>query len=76
VCNAAVNVELLRRVPGADRVLESDTTNAAGKYYFHRRARTDQRVYVRFVGFQDIVAGHSHTCGASVSKQFRIRVSR
>jgi hypothetical protein len=75
-CKAFVSVELMRRVPGPDRVLQSDTTDAEGEYFFLRRPRTDQRVYVRFAGFQQVVAGHDHTCGGSASRQFRLRVQR
>jgi hypothetical protein len=76
VCKSLVSVELMRKVPGADRVLQSDVTDAEGEYYFLRRPRGDQRVYVRFAGFQDIVADHSHTCGGSVSSEFMLDVRR
>jgi hypothetical protein len=75
-CNSLVSVELLRRVPGPDRILEGDTTDADGEYFFLRRPRGDQRLYVRFAGFQDVVPGHSHTCGASASREIRLRVAR
>jgi hypothetical protein len=75
-CNALVSVELLRRVPGPDRVLEGDTTDADGEYFFLRRPRGDQRLYVRFAGFQDVVTGHSHACGASASREILLRVAR
>jgi hypothetical protein len=76
VCNSLVSVELMRMVPGADRVLESDVTDAEGEYYFLRRPRGDQRVYVRFAGFMDVTAGHIHTCGGSVSRGFLLNVRR
>jgi hypothetical protein len=76
VCKSLVSVQLMRRVPGADRVLQSDVTDAEGEYYFLRRPRGDQRVYVRFAGFQDITPGHSHTCGGSVSSEFLLDVRR
>jgi hypothetical protein len=75
-CNALVTVELMRRVPGSDRVLEGDTTDGDGEYYFLRRPRNDQRVYVRFTGFQEVVAGHNHACGGSASREIRLNVSR
>jgi hypothetical protein len=75
-CKSFVFVELMRRVPGPDRALQGDTTDAEGEYFFLRRARNDQRLYVRFAGFQQVVAGHNHTCGASVSQQFRLNVRR
>jgi hypothetical protein len=75
-CNALVAVELLRRVPGPDRVLEGDTTDSDGEYSFLRRPRGDQRLYVRFAGFQDVVTGHSHTCGGSASREILLRVNR
>jgi hypothetical protein len=74
VCKALVSVELLRRVPGPDRVLEADTTDANGEYSFLRRPRGDQRVYVRFEGITDIITGHSHVCGATVSRELRLNV--
>jgi hypothetical protein len=75
-CVAGVPVELIRRVPGPDRVLQVDVTDSEGEYFFLRRPRTDQRVYVRFAGSHVVVTGHDHTCGGSVSPQFRLRVQR
>jgi hypothetical protein len=76
VCKTLVNVELLRRVPGPDRVLEADSTNANGEFSFLRRPRGDQRLYVRFAGIADVVTGHSHLCGGSVSRELRLNVRR
>ena len=74
-CFAGVTVELVRTIQNAgERVLQVKPTNAEGEYWFKRRVRKDQRWFVRFPGFQSIVAGHSHTCGADVSKGIRIRV--
>jgi hypothetical protein len=75
-CFAAVTVELVRTIQNVgERVLGTTTTNTQGKYWFKRRVRKDQRWFVRFDGFQSVVAGHSHTCGFAVSKGVRIRVA-
>jgi hypothetical protein len=76
VCKSQVTVELMRRVPGADRVLQSDVTDAEGEYYFLRRPRNDQRVFVRLETFQDITPGHSHACAGSASSEFLLAVRR
>jgi hypothetical protein len=76
VCKDFVVVELLRRVPGPDRVLTSTTTNGEGEYFFLRRPRGDQEVYARFAGFHDVVAGHDHNCGGSVSREIFLGVRR
>lgn len=73
-CFAGVTVSLQRRVPGADRVLETKLTNPDGEYWFLRRARGDQRLYVLFPGFVDVSSGHSHTCGGSVSREVLLNV--
>jgi hypothetical protein len=75
-CKSFVLVELMRRIPGPDRVLQGDATDAEGEYMFLRRPRSDQRLYVRFAGFQQVVAGHDHMCGGSASRQFRLNVRR
>jgi hypothetical protein len=64
----------MRRVPGNDRVLQTDMTDTEGEYSFLRRPRGDQRLYVRFVGLQEVVPDHLHSCAASVSKQFDLNV--
>jgi hypothetical protein len=75
-CFAGVTVELVRTIQNVgERVLETTTTNGQGKYWFKRRARRDQRWFVRFPGFQSIVTGHSHTCGPDNSKGIRIRIA-
>jgi hypothetical protein len=75
-CFAGVTVELVRTIQNVgERVLETTTTNGQGKYWFKRRVRKDQRWLVRFPGFQSIVAGHNHVCGASGSKGIRIRIA-
>jgi hypothetical protein len=75
-CFAGVTVELVRTIQNVgERVLETTSTNGQGKYWFKRRVRKDQRWLVRFPGFQSIVTGHSHTCGADSSKGIRIRIS-
>jgi hypothetical protein len=75
-CFAGVTVELVRTIKNVgERVLLSTTTGGNGKYWFKRRVRKDQRWFVRFPGFQSIVAGHSHTCGLAVSKGIRIRIA-
>jgi hypothetical protein len=76
VCKDFVVVELLRRVPGPDRILGSTTTDGDGDYFFLRRPRGDQELYVRFAGFHDVVAGHDHTCGGSVSRVIFLGVRR
>jgi hypothetical protein len=58
-----------------ERVLGTTTTNSQGKYWFKRRVKKDQRWFVRFPGFQSVVAGHSHICGLNVSKGVRIRIA-
>jgi hypothetical protein len=75
VCESGRPVQLMRRVPGNDRVLETDMTDTEGEYSFLRRPRGDQRVYVRFVGLQEVIPEHLHTCAASLSKQFDLNVS-
>ena len=76
-CFAGVNVELVRVIKNVgERILEVDPTNVEGEYSFKRRVRKNQTWYVRFPGFQTVVAGHSHTCGAAASRQVRIRVQR
>ncbi|MGH2656508.1 MAG: hypothetical protein ACRDIZ_07410 [Actinomycetota bacterium] len=75
-CFAAVSVQLVRVIQNVgERVLKETSTNAGGNYWFKRRVRKDQRWFVRFPGFQTIVAGHSHTCSAAVSKGVRIRIA-
>jgi hypothetical protein len=75
-CFAGVTAELVRVVQNVgERVLQVKTTSAEGEYWFKRRVRKDQRWFVRFPGFQSVVAGHSHTCGAAVSKGIRIRIA-
>src|SRR5918996_131896 len=75
-CFAGVTAELVRVVQNVgERVLQVKTTSAEGEYWFKRRVRKDQRWFVRFPGFQSVVAGHSHTCGGAVSKGIRIRVA-
>jgi hypothetical protein len=75
-CFSGVTVELVRTIQNVgERVLEATTTNGQGKYWFKRRVKKDQRWFVRFPGFQSIVAGHSHTCGLAVSKGVRIRIA-
>jgi hypothetical protein len=75
-CFAGVTVELVRTIQNVgERILEATTTNGQGKYWFKRRVGKDQRWFVRFPGFQSVVAGHSHTCGADVSKGIRIRIA-
>ena len=75
-CFAAVTVELVRTIQDVgERVLKSTTTGGNGKYWFTRRVRKNQRWYVRFPGFQSIVAGHSHMCGLATSKGIRIRIA-
>jgi hypothetical protein len=75
-CFAGVTVELVRVIKNVgERVLQVKPTNAEGEYWFKRRVRKNQRWFVRFPGFQSIVTGHSHTCGAAVSKGVRIRVT-
>lgn len=74
-CFAGVTAELVRVIQNVgERVLQVKTTSAEGEYWFKRRVRKNQRWFVRFPGFQSIVAGHSHTCGPAVSKGVRIRV--
>jgi len=75
VCEAGRPVQLMRRVPGNDRVLQTDMTDTEGEYYFLRRPRGDQRLYVRFVGVQEVIPEHLHSCAASVSAQFDLKVS-
>jgi hypothetical protein len=75
-CFAGVTAELVRVVQNVgERVLQVKTTSAEGEYWFKRRVRKDQRWFVRFPGFQSVVAGHSHTCGVAASKGIRIRIS-
>jgi hypothetical protein len=75
-CFAAVSVQLVRVIQNVgERVLKETSTNAGGNYWFKRRVRKDQRWFVRFPGFQSIVAGHSHTCGDAASKGIRIRIA-
>jgi hypothetical protein len=75
-CYAGVTVELVRTIQNVgERVLGTTTTNSQGKYWFKRRVKKDQRWFVRFPGFQTVVAGHSHTCGLAVSKGVRIRIA-
>jgi hypothetical protein len=75
-CFAGVTAELVRVIQNVgERVLQVKTTSAEGEYWFKRRVRKDQRWFVRFPGFQSVVAGHSHTCGAAASKGIRIRIS-
>jgi hypothetical protein len=74
VCESGRSVQLMRRVPGNDRVLETDSTDTQGEYFFLRRPRGDQRLYVRFVGVQEVIPDHLHSCAASVSKQFELNV--
>jgi hypothetical protein len=76
VCKDFVVVELLRRVPGPDRTLGSTTTDGDGDYFFLRRPRGDQELYARFAGFHDVVAGHDHNCGGSVSRTILLGVRR
>jgi hypothetical protein len=76
VCQAGLPVQLLRRVPGPDRVLETDITDTEGEYSFLRRPRGDQLVYVRFEGIQDVVTDHLHTCGATASRELQLKVRR
>jgi hypothetical protein len=75
VCESGRPVQLMRRVPGNDRVLQTDMTDTEGEYYFLRRPRGDQRLYVRFVGLQEVIPDHLHSCAASVSAQFDLKVS-
>jgi hypothetical protein len=75
VCEAGLPVRLMRRVPGNDRVLETDTTDTEGEYSFLRRPRGDQSLYVSFAGIQDVVTGHLHTCAGAVSKQIELNVA-
>jgi len=75
-CFAGVTAELVRVIQNVgERVLQVKTTSAEGEYWFKRRVRKDQRWFVRFPGFQSIVAGHSHTCGDAASKGIRIRIA-
>jgi hypothetical protein len=75
-CFAGVTVELVRVVQNVgERVLKSTTTGGNGNYWFKRRVRKNQRWFVRFPGFQTVVAGHSHTCGLATSKGIRIRIA-
>jgi hypothetical protein len=73
-CESGRSVQLMRRVPGNDRVLETDSTDTEGEYSFLRRPRGDQRLYVRFVAVQEVIPEHLHSCAASVSKQFELNV--
>ena len=75
-CYDGVTVELVRTIQNVgERVLGTTTTNTQGKYWFKRRVKKNQRWFVRFPGFQFVVAGHSHTCGLAVSKGVRIRIA-
>jgi hypothetical protein len=77
-CYAGVTVNLNRRVPGADRILQTDITDPEGEYFFLRRPRGDQRLYTSFLGFDkvftDSTGTHHHTCGGSASPEFRLNV--
>lgn len=74
-CFAGVTVELVRVIKNVgERVLQVKTTSAEGEYWFKRRVGKDQRWYVRFPGFQTVVTGHSHTCGADASRLVKIRI--
>jgi len=73
-CFAGVLVELVRIRQGVEKILEVDQADAQGEYAFKRRPRRDERLFARFPGFVEVVAGHSHTCGAAVSRVVRIRV--
>lgn len=78
-CYAGVTVNLYRRVPGPDRVLETDLTDPEGEYFFLRRPRGDQRVYSTFAGldqvFTDSAGTHHHTCGGSASRELDLNVA-
>jgi hypothetical protein len=75
VCESGLSVRLMRRVPGNDRVLETDTTDTEGEYSFLRRPRGDQELYVRFAGVEDVIPDHLHTCLGAVSKEIKLNVS-
>jgi hypothetical protein len=75
VCESGLPVRLMRRVPGNDRVLETDHTDTEGEYSFLRRPRGDQDLYVRFDGVQDVVPDHLHTCAGAVSREIKLNVS-
>ena len=75
VCRQGKTVQLMRRRPGADTVLRSDTTDAEGEYRFRIKARKDMTVYVAFRGSVESSYGHSHTCRGSSSRGLQVNVS-
>jgi hypothetical protein len=76
VCNAGIEVGLYRAQAGGDRLLATDVTDVEGEYFFDRRPRRDQTLFIRFDGLVQSVTGHSHTCGGSESREVKIRVTR
>lgn len=75
VCESGLPIQLVKRVPGADRTLETDITDTEGEYSFLRRPRGDQRLYVSFDGIESVVTDHLHTCGGAVSKEILLKVT-
>ena len=74
-CIQGQTVELLRRGPGPDEVLDSDTTDAEGEFSFEVTAGDAKNVYVRFAGSLETSYGHSHNCRKSKSRNLHIQLT-
>lgn len=75
VCKAGREVQLMRRQPGPDKLLETDVTDGDGEYRFVRRPRKDQTVYTRLARFFESSYGHSHECLRATSRDLFIDVA-
>ncbi|MGH2709840.1 MAG: hypothetical protein ACRDH9_01360 [Actinomycetota bacterium] len=75
-CRDGLSVGLYRQDSTGDHLVARDVTDSEGEYVFQRRPRRDQTMIVRFAGLVQSSPDHSHDCGASASKEIRLRVSR
>lgn len=75
-CHSGIVVGLYRAEPSGERLLARDATDGEGEYVFQRRPRRDQTIYVKFEGFVQSVADHSHNCAGSLSREVNVRVVR
>jgi hypothetical protein len=73
-CESGKLVNLYERRAGADRLIDSDRTDADGEYGFSLRPNRDLVVYARFGGSSTSSYGHRHRCRADSSRDVRIDV--
>ncbi len=75
-CRSKRVVLLYRLVGGSARLAMTGRTSLQGNFGLRLTPKVDQRVFVRFAGFNQSSYGHFHRCAPSRSKTLTLEVQR